>query len=456
MAADGGARRHGRRDRRRPPGLRRDELVDRRRVPGALPAPAAAGAREARRRPPGHDGRRGRRARGAHARRPPRHAGRGRRLGGRPGRALRVGHRPRRGRAVRHALAPLRPPRGRPAWSAPSRRGTSPTRSTWPRSAPALAAGNTVVLKPAPDTPWCATLLGKLALEETDIPAGRPQRRHLGGPRGRPAAGRGSPGRPRQLHRVDRHRPQGHGGGGGQPQEGLPRAGRQVGGGRARRRPPSASAVGVHRHADHDPRRAGLRHHHPPGAAARRATTRASSALLEAMRSLDLRRPDRPGAPHGSAHQRAAAPAGARLHRARASTRAPRSPSAAACPRTCPSASSSSRRCSRTSTRAPPWRRRRSSGRCSSCSPTTATTTRSASPTTRPTGCRARCSRAPTSGPGRWRPASAPARSRVNGGLYYGPDVPFGGYKQSGIGREMGVAGFEEYLETKAVAEGVR
>ncbi|WP_182358328.1 aldehyde dehydrogenase [Tomitella gaofuii] len=40
----------------------------------------------------------------------------------------------------------------------------------------------------------------------------------------------------------------------------------------------------------------------------------------------------------------------------------------------------------------------------------------------------------------------------VNGGLWYSPDVPFGGYKQSGIGREMGVAGFEEYLETKAVA----
>ena len=41
----------------------------------------------------------------------------------------------------------------------------------------------------------------------------------------------------------------------------------------------------------------------------------------------------------------------------------------------------------------------------------------------------------------------------VNGGLWYGPDVPFGGYKQSGIGREMGVAGFEEYLEQKAIAE---
>jgi aldehyde dehydrogenase (NAD+) len=41
----------------------------------------------------------------------------------------------------------------------------------------------------------------------------------------------------------------------------------------------------------------------------------------------------------------------------------------------------------------------------------------------------------------------------VNGGIYYGPDVPFGGYKQSGVGREMGVAGFEEYLEVKSLAE---
>ncbi len=38
--------------------------------------------------------------------------------------------------------------------------------------APALAAGNTVVLKPPPDTPWCATILGRLAAEKTDIPAG--------------------------------------------------------------------------------------------------------------------------------------------------------------------------------------------------------------------------------------------------------------------------------------------
>jgi len=40
----------------------------------------------------------------------------------------------------------------------------------------------------------------------------------------------------------------------------------------------------------------------------------------------------------------------------------------------------------------------------------------------------------------------------INGGMWYGPDVPFGGYRQSGVGRESGVQGFEEYLEIKAVA----
>jgi len=43
----------------------------------------------------------------------------------------------------------------------------------------------------------------------------------------------------------------------------------------------------------------------------------------------------------------------------------------------------------------------------------------------------------------------------VNGGVWYSGDAPFGGYKQSGIGREMGLAGFEEYLETKLVAEAI-
>ncbi|MFI6309664.1 aldehyde dehydrogenase family protein [Nocardia fusca] len=43
----------------------------------------------------------------------------------------------------------------------------------------------------------------------------------------------------------------------------------------------------------------------------------------------------------------------------------------------------------------------------------------------------------------------------VNGGVWYGVDSPFGGYRESGVGRENGVQGFEEYLETKVVAETV-
>ena len=37
---------------------------------------------------------------------------------------------------------------------------------------PALAAGCTVILKAAPDTPWSATCLGRIVAEHTDIPAG--------------------------------------------------------------------------------------------------------------------------------------------------------------------------------------------------------------------------------------------------------------------------------------------
>ena len=37
---------------------------------------------------------------------------------------------------------------------------------------PALAAGNTLVLKPAPDTPWSAAVLGELIAAHTDFPAG--------------------------------------------------------------------------------------------------------------------------------------------------------------------------------------------------------------------------------------------------------------------------------------------
>jgi aldehyde dehydrogenase (NAD+) len=40
----------------------------------------------------------------------------------------------------------------------------------------------------------------------------------------------------------------------------------------------------------------------------------------------------------------------------------------------------------------------------------------------------------------------------VNGGIYYSAGSPFGGYKASGIGRQNGTEGFEQYLETKTIA----
>lgn len=40
----------------------------------------------------------------------------------------------------------------------------------------------------------------------------------------------------------------------------------------------------------------------------------------------------------------------------------------------------------------------------------------------------------------------------VNGGQYFSVDAPFGGYRESGLGRENGSMGYEEYLETKLIA----
>jgi aldehyde dehydrogenase (NAD+) len=44
----------------------------------------------------------------------------------------------------------------------------------------------------------------------------------------------------------------------------------------------------------------------------------------------------------------------------------------------------------------------------------------------------------------------------VNGGIWYGADAPYGGYKTSGIGRQNGIEGFNTYLETKLVGIGTR
>ena len=40
----------------------------------------------------------------------------------------------------------------------------------------------------------------------------------------------------------------------------------------------------------------------------------------------------------------------------------------------------------------------------------------------------------------------------INGGIAVAMDLPFGGYKQSGLGKEWGLEGFSEFLETKVIA----
>jgi aldehyde dehydrogenase (NAD+) len=40
----------------------------------------------------------------------------------------------------------------------------------------------------------------------------------------------------------------------------------------------------------------------------------------------------------------------------------------------------------------------------------------------------------------------------LNGTAGYGADTPFGGYKASGVGRQNGTAGFDQYTEIKSVA----
>ena len=131
---------------------------------------------------------------------------------------------------------------------------------------PALAAGNTVVLKPAPDTPWCATVLGRLIAEETDIPPGVvnivPSSDHAVGallsadPRVDQVSFTGSTATGRTVMAS--------------AAESLKKVflelGRQVGLRGPRRRRPARGLRHGRLHRVH-PRRPGLRHHHPPGRA---------------------------------------------------------------------------------------------------------------------------------------------------------------------------------------------
>ena len=163
--------------------------------------------------------------------------------------------------------------------------------------APALAAGCTVVLKPAPDTPWTALALGRLVAEHTDIPAGvlnvvtaadktigevlttEPRRRHG------------------QLHRVDG----GRAGGSWRPARAtIKRVFLELGGKSAQIVLDDVDDIGGavdRRGVRHlHPRRPGLRHQHPAAPARARATRRASRRPPTMIAGDLLRRPRGPGA----------------------------------------------------------------------------------------------------------------------------------------------------------------
>ena len=132
---------------------------------------------------------------------------------------------------------------------------------------PALAAGCTVVLKPAPDTPWVGCRARPAGRRAHRHPGRGLQRGHAARQRGRCRADHGPARRHGLVHRLDRDRAGDHGRRRADAEEGLPRAGRQVRRDRARRR---RRRRGRRRHGVRrvHPRRPGLRAHHPADRAA--------------------------------------------------------------------------------------------------------------------------------------------------------------------------------------------
>ena len=203
-----------------------------------------------------------------------------------------------------------------------------------------------MILKPAPDTPWNATRLGRLIAEQHRHPCRRVQRGHVVGPPRRRGAGRRSrastssrsPARPPSGRHI--------------MEKGAPTMKRfflELGGKSAHIVLDDADfaaklLVGRRRLR---PRRAGLRDAHPADGPAG-SLRRVDRARGPAFANVPYGDPDRHGQHPGPADQRQAARAGARLHREGRGRRRPprRRWRTAGAPRR---ASSSSRRCSPTS-----------------------------------------------------------------------------------------------------------
>ena len=91
----------------------------------------------------------------------------------------------------------------------------------------------------------------------------------------------------------------------------------------------------------------------------------------------------------------------------------------------------------RAGARRPALRRRRRRGGASRTTPTT--------------GSPRACGRATTSARSRWPSGCAPGTVWINNWHMIDPALPFGGYKQSGVGRELGPDAIDEYTETKHI-----
>ena len=238
-----------------PPRVRRDRLVDQHRAAGALPASAAGRPARTCRGTAGDDHRRGGCAADADRRRAAGGPGRRPHVRRRHRRVLRVANRSRRrvadGHHTRRTIA--REAVGVVGAITP---WNFPHQINLAKLGPALAAGNTVVLKPAPDTPWCAAAVGPDHRRAHRFPAGRDQHRHVQRPRRRRAVVERPTGGHGFVHRLDGHRPQRDGRRGGNHQEGLPRTGRQVRVPRPRRRGPGGRLLDVRVHRG-DARRQG-------------------------------------------------------------------------------------------------------------------------------------------------------------------------------------------------------
>ena len=317
--------------------------------------------------------------------------------------------------------------------------------TSW-KVAPALACGNTVVVKPAQLTPLTALRLAELALD-AGIPEGVLQVVVGSGTDGGVRSGRAPRRGQGVVHGLDRGGARRHGPRRGHRQAGHARARREVGQRRLRRRRSRA--------------RGRQRARRPSSATPGRTAVPASRILVErsafdrfvellvaATEALVVGDPEDPATEMGplvSAEHRALVssvrrPARRRHAGGRAQHRPPTAPGGG-----------SRRRCSRPSRPTGGCGARRSSARSWRSPPSTTRRTPWLSPTTPPTGCRDR------SGPVTSGRAMRMARAvhagvlSVNSNTSVRVNAPFGGMKQSGFGRELGMEALASFSDVKNV-----